>query len=128
MKQDREGEDVPSAPGEQVLMAHVELVRRGDTVTPVHHRARRLQPLIRPGWPLIQGRLRGRKLKRRKERDERMASSRQNGSIWYESLYYPFLLFSRGQAVMMLTPCVLSTGSCHARHGSLLIVAQQHTI
>src|SRR5579883_600027 len=36
-----------------------------------------------------------------------------------------FLLFSRGQVVTMLIPCVLSTGSCHARHCSLLIVAQQ---
>src|SRR5579884_3101723 len=35
-----------------------------------------------------------------------------------------FLLFSRGQVATMLIPCVLSTGSCHARHCSLLIVAQ----
>jgi hypothetical protein len=36
-----------------------------------------------------------------------------------------FLFFSREQAEKMLTPCVLSTGSCHAHHCSLLIVAQQ---
>src|SRR5579883_924489 len=39
-----------------------------------------------------------------------------------------FLLFSRGQVVTMLIPCVLSTGSCHARHCSLLIVAQHHAL
>lgn len=36
-----------------------------------------------------------------------------------------FLLVGREQAQTIPTPCVFSTGSCHARHCSLLIVAQQ---